>query len=159
RLPSMTALVRAAAGPEAPLIQFLAAEVVCFPGFSGFMFQLDLPIGRSALLVLLRALLGLRNGLEPRIISAGRLGAAVQSLSDQRIDGVDPLAVCIFVEVRKILARAGHAERWFGLDEPARTAFREQIALMETIADGMTEYLDLAADQLLDHLADAPADE
>jgi hypothetical protein len=159
RLPSMTALIRAAAGPEAPLIQFLAAETVCFPGFSGFMFQLDLPIGRNALLVLLRVLRGLRNGVEPRIVGAGRLGEVVQMLWDQRIDGVDPLALRIFVEVRRLLARAAHAERWFGLDEPARAAFRQQIEIFESLADAMAEYLDGAADQLLDQLADAPADE
>jgi hypothetical protein len=159
RLPSMTALIRAAAGLEAPLIQFLAAEAVCFPGFSGFMYQLDLPIGRSALLVLLRALRGLRNGVEPRIVSTGRLGETVRLLWDQRIDGVDPLTVRVFIEVRKLIARAEHAERWFGADEVARARFCEQIETMAELADGMAEYIDLAADQLLDQLADAPADE
>src|SRR5262245_11170032 len=159
RVPSMTALVRAAAGPDAPLIYFLAAEAVCFPGFAGFMLQLDLPIGHSALLVLLRALRGLRHGVEPRIISAGRLGEAVQILWDQRIDGVDPLAVRIFVEVRKLLARAEHAERWFRDDEAGRAAFGEQVAMMDSLADAMAEFLDLAAAQLLDQLSDAPAEE
>lgn len=159
RLQSMTALVRAAAGPEAPLIYFLAAEAACFPGFSGFMYQLDLPIGRAALLVLLRALRGLRAGVEPRIISAGRLGEAVSILWDQRIDGIDPLAVRIFVEVRKLLARAGHAERWFRDDEAARNAFREQIEIMEDLSEVMAEYLDLAADELLEELPRASAEE
>jgi hypothetical protein len=159
RFASMTALVRAAAGPEAPLMDFLAAEAVSFPGFAGFMYQLDLPIGRDALLVLLRALRGLRNGVEPRIVSAGRLGEAVHILWEQRIDGIDPLAVRIFVEVRKLLARAGHAERWFRDDEASRAAFHEQIELLEPLADGMGEYLDLAADQLLAELPNAPAAE
>src|SRR5262249_19717623 len=114
---------------------------------------------RAALLVLLRALRGLRAGVEPRIISAGRLGEAVSILWDQRIDGVDPLTVRIFVEVRKLLARAGHAERWFRDDETARSAFREQIAMMENLAEAMGEYLDLAADELLDDLPGASADE
>src|SRR5262245_15152633 len=48
---------------ELPLGHFLAAETVCFMGFSGYVRQGHTALGRSALRVLLRAMEGLRYGV------------------------------------------------------------------------------------------------
>src|ERR1051326_4963907 len=88
RLQSLPILIRSAATADGPLVHFLAAEVACFPSFAGFMHQLDEPLGRAALKVLLRTPRGLRHGVEPRVVAGARIGEAVLMVWDRRLDGV-----------------------------------------------------------------------
>jgi hypothetical protein len=154
RLQSLPVLVRAAAGADAPLIHFLAAEVVCFDSFSDFLKDVQIPLGRLALLVLWRALRGLRCGVEPRFIARSRLGDVVELLWGHRLDGFDPLAVRFFAEVQRFLERVHHALRWFGDDIAAREEFTDQVVRIAPLADALDDYLSEAAQELLESLPD-----
>jgi hypothetical protein len=159
RLQSLPVLVRAAAGPDGPLVHFLAAEVACFEFFNEFMQEIHTPLGRSALLVLLRALRGLRRGVEPRFVARSRMGEAVEQLWEHRLDGIDPLAIRYFAEVRRFLQRVPQTERWFGDDEAARVEFHEQVGRMSALSDALDDFLGEAVEQLLIHLPDVPLHE
>jgi hypothetical protein len=83
---------------DIPLGHFLAAETVCFLGFT------DTALGRSALRVLLRALEGLRYGVPAQVVAEGRLGELVEALWDGRDEDVDPLVTRVFSEALRIPA-------------------------------------------------------
>ena len=91
---------------EAPLRHFLAAETVCFLGFSGYLQRPQSRLGRSALRVLLRALEGLRNGVPPAFVAEAKLGEAVEIIWDHRDDQADPLIVRVLMEATRWLRRA-----------------------------------------------------
>ncbi len=159
RLQSLPVLVRAAAGPEGPLVHFLAAEVACCEFFAEFVSDIHTPLGQAALLVLLRAFRGLRCGVEPRVIARSRMGETVEQVWNQRLDGIDPLAIRFFAEVRRFVQRVPQAERWFEDDEAARSEFQEQAGRISDLADTLDDFLSEAIEQLLIYLPDVPMDE
>src|SRR5262245_49758390 len=109
RAQSLPALLRCAeTAGEMPLGHFFAAQTICFLGFTGYLRQPGTTLGRSALRVLLRALEGLRYGVQPDVVCEARLGELVEALWDNRPEGVDPLAVRIYRETLRFLRRAPH---------------------------------------------------
>ncbi|MBY0229916.1 MAG: hypothetical protein K2W96_11595, partial [Gemmataceae bacterium] len=132
---------------DTPLSHFLAAETVCFLGFAGYARQPDSALGRAALRVLLRAIDGMRYGVQPTVITEGRLGEIIEAVWDNRLEGVDPLAVRLFREAVRLLRRKDTLERQLA-HEPAE---------LETLEWQLSR---LAALQpsLEDYLADAPGD-
>src|SRR5437868_5447901 len=99
RSQSLPHLLRCAeSAGDIPLGHFFAAETVCFLGFSGYVSQVDTPLGQAALRVLHRALVGLRCGVQPQVVTEARLGEMIESLWDHRPETIDPLVVRVFAE-------------------------------------------------------------
>jgi hypothetical protein len=141
---------------DAPLGHFLAAETVCFLGFSGYLRQPESPLGQAALRVLHRTLDGVRHGvLQPLIVVESRLGEIVESLWDHRADGVSPLGIRVYVEALRLLRRAPHLEALLGDESTDREAFRWQISRLAAIHDVLDDYLCDAAELLCDQLRQA----
>src|SRR5947209_5053366 len=104
---SLPHLLRCAeAAGDIPLGHFFAAETVCFLGFAGYLRQTDTPLGRAALRVLHRALEGLRCGVPPQVVVEARLGEVIETLWDNRPEGVRPLIVRVLHEALRQLRRA-----------------------------------------------------
>jgi HEAT repeat protein len=138
---------------DIPLGHFLAAETVCFLGFTGYLRQPTSPLGRAALRVLHRVLEGLRLGVQPHVVIEARLGEAVENLWDNLPEKTHPLVVRIFIEAIRLLRRAPHAE--IGLmDEGAENeAFQWQISRIAALEPALQEYVEDAAKTLADDLS------
>src|SRR5947209_8755830 len=107
RVQSLPHLLRCAeSAGDIPLGHFFAAETVCFLGFAGYLRQPDTPLGRAALRVLHRALEGLRSGVPPQVMVEARLGEVIETLWDNRPEGVRPLIVRVLHEALRQLRRA-----------------------------------------------------
>src|SRR5260370_37311280 len=98
---------------EIPLGHFLAAETVCFLGFSAYLREPENLLCRAAMRVLHRALEGLRMGVPPHLGTEARLGEALESLWDHRPEGVSPLVVRVAAETLRHLRRTSNAETAF----------------------------------------------
>src|SRR5216683_2897874 len=98
---------------EIPLGHFLAAETVCFLGFTGYLREPESLLGRAAMRVLHRALEGLRMGVPPHLMTEARLGEAVENLWDHRPEKVEPLVVRVAAEALRHLRRAPNADAAF----------------------------------------------
>jgi hypothetical protein len=144
---------------ESPLGHFFAAETVCFLEFAGYLQRLDTSLGRAALRVLLRALQGLRCGVQPQVVAEGRLGELVEGIWDSRPPKPDPLTVRVFVEALRVLRRAPHAELILGADASDQEAFSWQMSRLTSLEPAVTEYLSSAAGLLADSLAKASGSE
>src|SRR6516225_5175659 len=128
RAQSLPHLLRCAdAAGDIPLGHFFAAETVCFLGFSGYLRQLDTPLGRAALRVLHRALEGLRCGVQPTVVAEARIGEMVENLWDARGPEVDPLTVRVYLEALRLLRRAPHAETMLSGEGADQEAFGWQV--------------------------------
>ncbi|MGE3804577.1 MAG: HEAT repeat domain-containing protein [Gemmataceae bacterium] len=144
---------------DIPLGHFLAAETVCFLGFSGYLRQPTSPLGRAALRVLHRVLEGLRFGVQPHVVIEARLGEAVENLWDNLPEKVQPLVVRIFLEAARLLRRAPHVEIAL-VDEGAENeAFQWQISRIAALESALQEYVDEAARPLAEDLSIAPVAE
>lgn len=152
-------LMHRAAERGLPLSHFLAAETVCFPGFMRHLEKPESINGRAAARTLIKALAGLRAGVQPHVVVVGRLGEAIETVWDHRREPVDPLAVRVLVESLRLLRRAEHAERLIGDNEAERHAFHAQIERIEERAEVFRDYLQEAVGELLEALPRAPQDE
>lgn len=149
RSQSLPQLLRTSdAASDFPLGQFFAAETICFLGFSGYLQEIESPLGRAALRVLQRALQGLRSGVMPQMVAEGKVGELVEGLWDHRPDRVDPVAVQVFAEAIKLLRRAPHAEVLLSAEMAEQEAFSWQISRLAALAPVLTEYLQEAPGQL-----------
>jgi hypothetical protein len=130
------------------LAHVLAAETVSFLGFSGYLRQLDQPLGRSALRVLHRTLEGLRHSLQPQVIAEARLGELVEGLWDHCEGRMDPLVVRTVHEAQRLLRRAGHYETLLGGDSSEQEAFHWQVSRLAALEPILGEYLEEAPAEL-----------
>ncbi len=154
RSQSLPQLLRCAeSAGELPLGHFFAAETICFLGFSGYLRQLDTPLGRAALRVFHRALEGLRSGVPPVVAAEGRIGELVETLWDHRQAEVDPLISRIFLEALRLLRRAPHAEILFQGETSELEAFNWQISRLAALEAVLTDYLDEAPEQMCRQIA------
>jgi hypothetical protein len=126
---------------DIPLGHFLAAETVCFLGFTGYLRQTHTALGRSALRILLRALEGLRFGVPPNVVSEGRLGELVEALWDARGDEIDPLVVRIFHEAMRFLRRAPHLGSSLVGDLSEQETFDWQVSRLTALEPTLSDYL------------------
>jgi hypothetical protein len=133
---------------DIPLGHFLAAETVCFLGFTGYMRQTHTALGRSALRVLLRALEGLRHGVPAAIVAEGRMGELVEALWDSRDDTPDPLAVRIYHEALRFLRRAPHLGATLGGELSEQETFDWQVSRLTALEPVLADYLEEAAGPL-----------
>jgi hypothetical protein len=147
------------AASESPLGHFFAAETVCFLEFAGYLRRLDTPLGRAALRVLLRALQGLRCGVQPQVVAEGRLGELVEGLWDNRPPKPDPLTVRVYVEALRALRRAPHAELILGAEASEQEAFAWQMSRLASLESAIGEYLQRASGLLADSLTKASGSE
>jgi hypothetical protein len=138
---------------------FFAAETVCFLEFPGYLRRLDTPLGRAALRVLLRALQGLRCGVQPQIVAEGRLGEVVEGLWDSRPPKPEPVTVRVYAEALRMLRRAPHAELLLGAEASEQEAFNWQVSRLASLEPALNEYLREAAILLGDALPKASASE
>ncbi|MCS6852853.1 MAG: HEAT repeat domain-containing protein [Gemmataceae bacterium] len=152
---SLPHLLRCAAD-DIPLGHFLAAETVCFLGFASYLRDVNAPLGQAALRVLHRALEGLRYGVQPHVITEGRLGEAVERLWDHRPERTNPLVVRVFVEALRQLRRAPHAERLIADDVSEQEAFSWQISRLAALEPVLEDYLAEAREELPRLLAATP---
>jgi hypothetical protein len=153
RAQSLPHLLRCAdAAGDIPLGQFFAAETVCFLGFSGYLRQLDTPLGRAALRVLHRALEGLRCGVQPTVVAEARVGEMIENLWDSRGPRADPLTVRVYLEALRLLRRAPHAETMLAGEAADQEAFGWQMSRLTALEPALTEYLREAPAQLCDQL-------
>jgi hypothetical protein len=129
---------------EIPLGHFFAAETVCFLGFSGYTRQLDTPLGRAAVRTLLRAVEGLRYGVQPMLVADARLGEVIESLWDNRPAQPHPLLARLLVEVGRWNRRAERAKLLLE-DRADQEAFAWQMARLEALEPAFTDYLRDAA--------------
>jgi hypothetical protein len=159
RSESLPALIPCVLERELPLSHFLAAEALCFPGFLRLLESPGLPLGASAVRVLVKALAGLRVGVQPHFVGLGRLGEAVETVWDSRPEPADPGAVRVFVEALRLLRRAEHAERLFEARETDRDAFCRQVDRIRALADVLSDYLDEARTELLEGLQAGDAEQ
>ena len=90
---SLPVLLQSFPTEEAPLRHYLAAEMVCFPGFDHYLAEPETAAGQAALRVLHQALLGLRSGVQPHVVIQGRLGEAIELVWEQRHRVIDPIRV------------------------------------------------------------------
>jgi hypothetical protein len=142
---------------ENPLGHFFAAETICFLGFTGYVRQPRTPLGQAALRVLHRALEGLRCGVPPQMVLEARLGELVESVWDNRPARVDPVIVRVFLESRRLLRRAPHAESALEGEGSEQEAFGWQMSRMAALEPAMEDYLHEAPAALCQALADAPS--
>jgi hypothetical protein len=143
---------------DIPLGHFLAAETVCFLGFTGYLRQAHTALGRSALRVLLRALEGLRYGVPANIVAEGRLGELVEALWDARGDEADPLAARIFHEALRLLARSPHLGSTLAGEASEQETFDWQVSRLAALEPALTDYLSEVARPLGLQLKDASPD-
>jgi hypothetical protein len=129
---------------EAPLGHFFAAETVCFLGFPGYLRQPHTPLGRSAMRVLQRALEGLRFGVQPIVVSEGRLGELVEALWDARGEEVGPLAVRVYQEALRFLRRAPHLAASLAGEPSEQETFDWQVSRLTALEPALTDYLEEA---------------
>jgi HEAT repeat protein len=142
RSQSLPHLLRCAeSAGDIPLGHFFAAETVCFLGFSGYVSQVDTPLGQAALRVLYRALVGLRCGVQPQVVSEARLGEIIESLWDHRPETIDPLVVRVFVESLRLLRRAPHAEVALAAEAVDQEAFGWQMSRLAALEPSLVDYL------------------
>jgi len=142
RAQSLPPLLRCAEGAgDIPLGQFFAAETVCFLGFSGYLRQLDTPLGRAALRVLHRALEGLRCGVQPSVVAEARIGEMIESLWDNRDSEVEPLTIRVFLEALRLLRRAPQAETMLSGEASDQEAFSWQMSRVAALEPALSEYL------------------
>jgi hypothetical protein len=153
---SLPALLETAAEAEDfPLMHHFAAETVCFVSFAGHLRDIETPTGLAALRLLHRAVEGLRLGLPPQIVVEARLGEVVETLWDNRPAEPHPLLIRLFVELRRLLRRAGHAEEGFG-DEPfEREAFHLQRSRLVALEPALDDYLHESGPWVTKHLSKA----
>ncbi|MFO0878048.1 MAG: HEAT repeat domain-containing protein [Gemmataceae bacterium] len=133
---------------DIPLGHFLAAETVCFLGFSGYLRQSNSPLGRSATRVLLRALEGLRYGLPAQIVTEGRLGELVETLWDARNEDVDPLACRVYHEALRFLRRAPHLSSSLLGEASDQETFEWQVSRLAALEGSFIDYLNEAGGEL-----------
>jgi hypothetical protein len=156
RAQSLPHLLRCAeAASDTPLGQFFAAETISFLGFSGYLRQSETPLGRSALRIFHRALEGLRFGVPAIVVAEARVGEMVETLWDCRSDGVDALAVRVFVEALRVLRRAPHAETVLSGEAAEQEAFNWQMSRLLALEEALTDYLDEAPELLCQRLPEA----
>src|SRR5260370_9141313 len=108
---------------EAPLRPYLAAEIACFTGFERYLEAPETAPGQAALRVLHQALLGLRNGVQPQVVAAGRLGEAVELAWEQRHRAIDPAAIRVLIEAVRLIPRADYSQRAFHENRRERERF------------------------------------
>jgi hypothetical protein len=146
---SLPQLLRCAeTDPEFPLGHFFAAETVCFLSFGGFVRRPQTPLGRAALRVLHRALEGLRTGVQPQVVTEGRLGEVISELWDNRREQADALIVRVFGEALRVLRRAPHAELLLAEEQQEQEDFSWQISHLASLEASMVSYLEEAPAQL-----------
>ena len=154
-LPSLIACAMEA--DDCPLIHYLAAEIVCFLGFSGYVQDTSSETGRSAIRILHRAFEGLRLGVSPHLVAEARLGEVVETVWDHRDPGVDPILVLLFSEVLRHHRRSEYLERLL-VDDPAdQEGFRLQMSRIAALTPHLEDYLEQAGPALLADLLTAPA--
>jgi hypothetical protein len=142
RAQSLPHLLRCAeTAGEIPLGHFFAAETVCFLGFGGYLRDTKTPLGRAAVRVLHRALEGLRHGVPPQVVSEARLGDTIESLWDHRSEGIDPLAVRVFLESLRLLRRAPHAEKIMAEEGIEAEGYSWQVSRLSALESGLEEYV------------------
>jgi HEAT repeat protein len=146
-LPHLLRCAEAAAG-DTPLGHFFAAETVCFLGFSGYLRQVDAPLGQAALRVLHRSLEGLRSGVQPQVVAEARLGEMIEGLWDNRPERIHPLVVRVFAEALRLLRRAPHAEIALAGETSEQEAFGWQMSRLAALEPVLTDYLQEAPAQL-----------
>jgi hypothetical protein len=143
---------------DIPLGHFLAAETVCFLGFTGYLRQTNTALGRSALRVLLRALEGLRYGVPANVVSEGRLGELVEALWDGRGDEVDPLVARVFNEALRILRRSPHLSATLAGEASEQETFDWQVSRLAALEPVLEDYLGEAPGPLAAQLKSATAE-
>ena len=158
RTQSLPHLLRCAeAAAELPLAHLLAAEVVCFLGFAGYLRQCESPLGRAALRTLHRALEGVRDGvLPPQVLHEAHLGEAIEQLWDHRPDSVNPLVVRVFAEAVRQVRRAPHIDARFNEDPSDREGIQWQMSRLEALESVLKDYLAEAAIALCESIRTAP---
>lgn len=157
RQESLPHLLRCAeAAGDIPLSQFFAAETVCFLGFTGYLRQVEHPLGLAALRVLHRALEGLRSGVPPVIVPEARLGEMIEQLWDHRPEKVQPVVVRVFVETLRLVRRAPHAEAILAEETGDHEAFQWQLSRLAALEPVLEDYLREAAPLLCQALTAAP---
>jgi hypothetical protein len=142
RAQSLPSLLRTAeqAG-DIPLGHFLAAETVCFLGFTGYLRQTHTALGRSALRVLLRALEGLRYGVPATVVAEGRLGEMVEVLWDANGEDIDPLVVRVYHEALRFLRRAPYLGATLAGEMSDQETFDWQVSRLAALEPTLIEYL------------------
>jgi hypothetical protein len=140
---------------EIPLGHFLAAETVCFLGFTGYLRESETLLGRAAMRVLHRALEGLRMGVPPHLMTEARLGEAVENLWDHRPEKVEPLVVRVAAEALRHLRRTSNAEVAFADENSELEAYQWQISHLAALEEVFRDYLKEAPGLLGPILANA----
>jgi hypothetical protein len=143
---------------DIPLGHFLAAETVCFLGFTGYLRQTSSALGRSALRVLLRALEGLRYGVPAQVVAEGRLGELVEALWDGRGDEVDPLVARVFHESLRVLRRSPHLSATLAGEASEQETFDWQLSRLAALEPVLEDFLSEAPGPLVAQLDRATAD-
>lgn len=146
-------LERVQNGEEFPLVQYFAAETVCFIGFGSYARQLDTAAGEQALRILHYALEGLRFGVPPQLLVEARLGEVLETIWDNRPAGTHPLLVRVFAETQRFLRRAHHAEQIYAEDPADFESFSLQLARIQGLEGYMQDYLASASPRLREMLA------
>jgi hypothetical protein len=149
RQESLPHLLRCAeAAGEVPLCHFFAAETICFLGFSGYLQQLDTPLGTAALRVLHRALEGLRFGVPPLLVAESRLGEMIELLWDHRSEHGHPLFVLVLMETLRLIRRAPNSRTLLG-ERSEQESFDWQMSRLAVLEPILADYLHEAAVPLL----------
>lgn len=126
----------AATAGDFPLGYFLAAEIICFPGFAKYLSQPDTHHGKMAWRLLHRTLEGLRNGVPLQVIAEAHLGEMVEKIWDQPPTEVTPLAVRLALESLRLLRLSPHLDKLFAdenLDQEALNWQMSRLAALESV--------------------------
>ncbi|MCS7166495.1 MAG: HEAT repeat domain-containing protein [Gemmatales bacterium] len=137
---------------EFPLAQYLAAEIVSFTSFAGYLRQGPTPQARAALRILLRAVEGFRFGVPPQLLAEARIGEMLAAVSEQPPNEPDPVLLRLGRECQRLLRRQTTLERALA-EEPAEVeALRGQLRILESIEPQFREYLTEQGPNLLHRL-------
>src|SRR5262245_17256918 len=145
---------------EIPLGHFFAAETVCFMSFGGYLRDREGSLHKPALRVLHRAFEGLRHGVQPHVLSEGRLGEVVEQLWDHRDEKVDPLVVRVFIEALRQARRAHHIDRLMNEERAELEGVQWQLSRLVALEPVLQDYLSEAAPYLAVNLSnDSPGEQ
>lgn len=139
---------------EFPLVQYLAAEIVSFTSFAGYLRNLSDERGRSALRTLLRAVEGLRFGVPIQLLAEARLGELLAQVCDNLPAKPDPLTLRLVWEGCRLLRRRRLMERALQDDPSELEMFHLQMGLVESVHSVMMRYWQEQGPELAKRLAE-----
>lgn len=142
-----------------PLMHFYAAQMVWFNQFSGYLRTFPDRQGITAIRVLFRAIEGMRNCVDPRLVAEAQLGQLVETVWDNRGQVPHPIIIRLLLEVRRHLRRVDYHLGTLKEDAFEREAYQMQISRMAALDGSFEKYLTKVREDMPELLAVAHPDD